>query len=76
MLVGRQLVVIGRHDRDDFVVLANDIGNALDKGVIDLDAAHILGARFCRGRQLLGAGDRQAFIGGDGEFAGAEIRIR
>ena len=76
MLVGRELVVSGRHHRDDLVILAHHKGDALDKAMADFHAAHILAAGAGRRDvQIIGFGDIGAFIRGDGEFAGAEIRI-
>ena len=39
MLIGRQLVVGGRHHRHDLVILADHEGDALDEAVPDFDAA-------------------------------------
>jgi len=77
VLVGFDLVVLRRHHRRDLVILAHHEGDALDEAVTDFDAAHILGAGLGRrGLEIIGIGDLEAFIRGDGEFARAEIGIR
>jgi len=76
MLVGGELVVIGRHHRQDLVILAYHESDTLDEAMADFRAAHILGASLTgRGLQIIGLSDLQAFIRSDGEFARAEIRI-
>ena len=76
MLIGRKLVVGGRHHRHDLVILADNEGDALDKAVADFDAANILGARL----GFAWSSDYrtwrcEAFVRSDGEFSGAEIGI-
>src|SRR4051812_6520042 len=76
MLVGRKLVVLGGQGGDDLAVLADDIGHALDEGMVDIDLVHVLGA-FARGRdgQVIGLGDLGIGVGGDGKLAGAELGV-
>ena len=69
-------VVPRRHHRGDPAILADHEGHPLDQAVGDRGTVHILDAgERLDGGEVVGAGDLQCLVAGDGEFSGAESGI-